>query len=118
MASISSSDRGEKTASGMEGADGIMLTVTAKVRLQSDKTEEFLEAVRVMKPQVMREPGAIQYSLYRSTENPDEFLFYECYESEEAFAYHLSTDHFKALSGTIDPLLAGPGEFGQWVEVI
>jgi len=118
MASISSSDSSEKTATGMEGANGIMLTVTAKVRLQSDKTEEFLEAVRVMKPQVMRDPGATQYSLYRSTGDPDEFLFYERYESEEAFAYHLSTDHFKTLSGTIDPLMAKPGEFGHWVEVV
>ncbi|MBN1319470.1 MAG: antibiotic biosynthesis monooxygenase [Thermoleophilia bacterium] len=95
-----------------------MLIVTAKVKLQSGKSEEFLEAVRVMKPQVMQDPGAIQYSLHRSVEDPDTFIFYEQYESEEAFAYHLSTDHFKALAGTIDPLMAVPGDIGQWVEVL
>lgn len=94
-----------------------MVIVTAKVKLQPGKSEEFLEAVRVMKPQVMQDPGAIQYDLHRSAESPDEFLFYERYENEEAFAYHLSTDHFKVLAGKIDPLMAVPGEIDQWVEV-
>jgi len=95
-----------------------MVIVTAKVKLQTGKSEEFLEAVRVMKPQVMQDPGAIQYSLHRSAEDPDMFIFYERYESEEAFAHHLSTDHFKVLAGTIDPLMAVPGDIGKWVEVL
>ena len=95
-----------------------MVIVTAKVKLQTGKSEEFLEAVRVMKPQVMQDPGAIQYSLHRSAEDPDMFIFYERYESEEAFAYHLSTDHFKVLAGKIDPLMAVPGDIGKWVEVL
>lgn len=95
-----------------------MLIVTAKVRMQSGKTEEFVEAVRVMKPKVMQDPGAIRYSLYRSADDPDQFLFYEEYESEEAFEYHLSTEHFKTLASTIDPLMAVPGEIGQWAEVL
>lgn len=95
-----------------------MLTVTAKVKLESGKAEEFLEAVRVMKSRVVEDPGALQYSLYRSIDDPDEFLFYERYESEEAFAYHLSTEHFKALAGTIDPLMATPVDIGRWAEVL
>ncbi len=95
-----------------------MVIVTAKVKLQSGKSEEFLEAVRAMKPQVMQDPGAIQYSLHRSAEDPDTFIFYEQYESEEAFDYHLSTDHFKVLAGKIDPLMAVPGDIGKWVEVL
>lgn len=95
-----------------------MLIVTAKVRLQDGKAEEFIEAVRAMRPQVMQDPGAVEYDLHRSANDPNEFLFYERYEGEEAFAYHLSTEHFKTLAGTIDPLMAAPGELGQWVEVL
>ena len=95
-----------------------MVIVTAKVRMQADKVEEFLDAVRVMRPQVMNDPGAILYSLHRSAEDPTEFMFYEKYESKEAFAYHLSTDHFKVLSGRIDPMMAAPPEIGTWVEVL
>lgn len=95
-----------------------MLIVTAKVKLQSGVADEFLEAVRVMKPQVMQDPGAVQYSLYRSTSDPDEFLFYEQYDDEKAFEHHLSTDHFKTLAAAIDPLMAAPGDIGRWMEVM
>jgi len=43
---------------------------------------------------------------------------YERYEDEDAFAYHLSTDHLKALAAVIDPLMVVPGEFGNWAEVL
>ena len=95
-----------------------MMIVTAKVKLQSGKAEEFIEAARAMQAKVLQDPGAIQYNLHRSTTDPDAFLFYERYEDEKAFAYHLSTDHFKALAATIDPLMEVPGEFGNWVEVL
>jgi quinol monooxygenase YgiN len=94
-----------------------MVIVTAKIKLQKGASEQFLDAYRWMKPQVMRDPGAILYALQRSAEDPDVFLFYERYESEEAFAYHLSTEHFKTLSGRIDPLMAEPPEIGKWVEI-
>ncbi len=45
-------------------------------------------------------------------------FFLRAVESEEAFAYHLSTDHLKVLSEKIEPLMTVPGEFGQWVEVV
>ena len=93
-----------------------MLIVTAKVRLKPGASDEFLEAVRVMKPQVMNDPGAILYTLHRSADDPEVFIFYEQYEDKAAFDYHLSTDHFKVLAGRIDPLMAVPGEIGMWVE--
>jgi len=95
-----------------------MVIVTAKVKIQPGKVEEFLEAFRWMKPRVMKDPGAILYSLNRSLDDPNEFIFYEQYESDEAFAYHLSTDHFKTLAGRIDPLMTVPGDIGRWAEVV
>ena len=95
-----------------------MLIITAKVRLQTGTREEFLDAYRWMRPLVMQDPGAILYELHCSAEDPDEFIFYEHYESEQAFEYHLSTEHFKALSARIDPLMEGPPEIGTWAEVV
>lgn len=95
-----------------------MLIVTAKVRLQDGKADEFIEAIRTMKAKVLQDPGAVQYSLHRSTTDPNEFLLYERYEDQEAFAYHLSTDHLKTLAATIEPLMEVPGEFGNWSEVL
>lgn len=95
-----------------------MVIITARVRLQSGKSEEFIDAVRSMKPKVMQDPGAIEYSLHRSLDDPNEFIFYEQYESEAAFAYHLSTGHLKALAETIEPLFEVPGDIGKWTEVL
>ena len=94
-----------------------MLIITAKVTIQKGKSEEFLDAYRWMRPQVLGDPGAILYELHRSADNPDTFVFYEQYKNKEAFDYHLSTDHFKALAARIDPLMAVPGEIGTWVEI-
>jgi quinol monooxygenase YgiN len=94
-----------------------MLIITAKVKIQEGKSEEFLAAYRWMRPQVLEDPGAILYELHRSADDPGTFIFYEQYESEEAFGYHLSTDHFKTLAARIDPLMAVPGEIGTWLQV-
>lgn len=94
-----------------------MVIVTAKVIIQEGRSEEFLDAYRWMKPKVLDDPGALLYELHRSADNPDTFIFYERYESKEAFDYHLSTDHFKALAARIDPLMAAPGEIGTWLEI-
>jgi len=94
-----------------------MLIITAKVKIQPGKSEEFLEAYRWMKPQVLNDPGAILYELHRSTDDPDTFIFYEQYEGREAFDYHLSTEHFKKLAAWIDPLMSVPGEIGTWLAI-
>jgi quinol monooxygenase YgiN len=94
-----------------------MMIVTAKVKIQPGRSEEFLDAYRWMKPKVLSDPGAVLYELHRSAEDPDTFIFYEQYESKEAFAYHLSTEHFQALAARIDPLMTVPGEIGTWVQV-
>ena len=92
-----------------------MLIITAKVKLRSGTRGEFLEAFHWMRPQVLQDPGALLYAVHPSADDPDEFLFYEHYESQEAFDYHLSTEHFKALAARIDPLMAAPPEIGRWV---
>ena len=95
-----------------------MKIVTAKVHIKPGKSGEFIEAYRWMQPFVMSDPGALLYSLNQSTENPDDFIFYEQYEDEKALAYHLSTEHFKKFAGTIEALFAGPGEIGHWAQVV
>lgn len=95
-----------------------MLIVTAKVKIKQGAAEEFIAAVRRMKASMANDPGVIEYTLCRSTSDPDEFLFYERYQSEEAFSYHLSTEHFKVLASEIDPLMERPGDIGHWTIVL
>jgi quinol monooxygenase YgiN len=43
------------------------------------------------------EPGVKLFLVHRAVANPDQFLFYELFEDEAAFAAHQQTAHFKAL---------------------
>lgn len=46
---------------------------------------------------VRQEPGNLQFVVHRSHDNPHDLLLYEVYASEEAFATHQQTEHFKKL---------------------
>lgn len=43
------------------------------------------------------EPGVKLFLVHRGTANPGQFMFYELFEDEAAFAAHQQTDHFKSL---------------------
>jgi quinol monooxygenase YgiN len=43
------------------------------------------------------EPGVKLFLVHRATQAPGQFLFYELFEDEAAFAAHQQTAHFKSL---------------------
>jgi len=43
------------------------------------------------------EPGVKLFLVHRGATNPGQFLFYELFEDEAAFAAHQQTAHFKSL---------------------
>jgi len=61
---------------------------------QSERTEAIL---RELATEVRREPGNLQFVVHRSCNDPNEFMLYEQYKSEQAFLDHQRTPHFKTL---------------------
>ena len=52
------------------------------------------------------EPACLVYRAARSTEDPDSFILYEEYESEDALLAHRETQHFREMiEGVIVPVL-------------
>jgi quinol monooxygenase YgiN len=52
------------------------------------------------------EPGCRDFVALRGTEDPDSFVLYERYESEEAFKAHQASPHFEGIAvAQIRPLL-------------
>ncbi len=63
-----------------------------------DGESEAIESIlRELAAAVRREPGNLQFSVHRSREDPNDFLLYEIYASEDAFRDHQRTEHFKRL---------------------
>jgi quinol monooxygenase YgiN len=44
-----------------------------------------------------QEPGVKLFLVHRGVANPAQFLFYELFDDEAAFAAHQQTEHFKLL---------------------
>jgi len=71
---------------------------------ESNKIEEIL---RKLVKECRKEPGVLQFTAHRSHDDPNEFMLYEQYKSEQAFLDHQRTPHFHllVLNGAV-PLLA------------
>lgn len=54
------------------------------------------------------EAGNVHYDLYRSVENPDEFLFHETWKSADSIEKHENQPHFLTLQADMAPLIAAP----------
>ena len=63
---------------------------------QDGNQEEIAEILRVMKGLVRQEPGCLSYEVFRSSEDPQEFMLVEAYRDQEAVTAHGQTDYFKS----------------------
>jgi quinol monooxygenase YgiN len=72
--------------------------IAATWRAKDGKADEIAEIVaRLAKTCPQQEPGCISFIANRSKDDPNEFLLYEQYVDEAAFAAHQQTAHFKEL---------------------
>ena len=71
--------------------------VVARWRPRDGQIERIEAILRELTREVRREPGNLQFVVHRSNDDPNEFLLYEQYKSEQAFLEHQQTPHFKTL---------------------
>ena len=63
---------------------------------ESERQEEIAAILREMQVRTRQEPGCMSYDVYRSSEDPHEFMLVELYKDEKAVTAHGSTDYFKS----------------------
>lgn len=71
--------------------------IVARWRPRDGQIEKIETILRALTKEIRREPGNLQFIVNRSHDDPNEFLLYEQYVSEQAFLDHRQTPHFKAL---------------------
>jgi quinol monooxygenase YgiN len=94
-----------------------MIVVTAKMKAVEGKGDELAQEFQKLAPKVLKDPGAVTYTVHRKVDAPNEFLVYEKYESGEALKFHGSTEHFKEFSKAIASLLDGRPEVSLYNEL-
>ena len=70
------------------------ITVTATRIMDTDDEDSVIEGARELVSEVeLKEPGVIAYICNRGFDNPNELMFFEIYENEDAIAVHQQTEH-------------------------
>jgi quinol monooxygenase YgiN len=71
--------------------------IVAHWRPRDGQVEKIEGILRELAKEIRQEPGNVQFTVNRSRDDPNEFLLYEQYKSEQAFLDHRQTPHFKTL---------------------
>ena len=94
-----------------------MLVITATINIVEGKADQFISEYHKLAPKVLKDPGAVVYSLHRDLKDPNKLFFYEKYEDQKAMEYHTSTPHFKAFFQAMGPIMKGRPDVNRYEEV-
>ena len=93
-----------------------MPSVIANLKVKEDKVEEARLALKQLAEETLSsEEGTLVYTVHQRQDDPTAFVFYEKYESEEAFKIH--GKNLASKSGVFAGLLAGAPEIIMIEEV-
>ncbi len=95
-----------------------MVIIAAVIRVNEGQGAYFEKEFKQLQPKVLKDPGAITYTLHRGKEDPCKFFFYEKYKDDEAVKYHTSTEHFKTFFQKMGPVMKGKPEIAYYEEVV
>ncbi len=73
------------------------LAVAATWEAREGEADAVAEILTRFAPEARNEPGVKLFIVHRGVANRSEFLFYELFDDEAAFAAHQQTAHFKSL---------------------
>ena len=83
------------------------LLIVAQWQVKPGEDDRVADILGRFLPQAQQEPGVKLFLIGRGKEDPSQFLFYELFADEAAFAAHQESGHFKQLiAGEALPLLA------------
>jgi quinol monooxygenase YgiN len=85
-----------------------MIVTVGRVTTDAQRREELVRVGQAVAQASRAEDGCIDYRIYQDTENPDEFVFVEEWESDEALRRHFATSHVAEFMQAILATLAGP----------
>ena len=95
-----------------------MVTVIATLKVKSGNEATFEHAAGGMIAHVKaNEPGTLTYILHRSTGDPTEFVFYEVYADQGAFATHGGSAQMQQFFGAVGGLLDGRPDIKMYAQV-
>lgn len=86
-----------------------MIVVVGRVQTDAGRRAELVRIGQAVAAASRLEPGCISYRVYQDTENEDDFVFVEEWESDVALQQHFATSHVAEFLQAIQAtLVAAP----------
>jgi (4S)-4-hydroxy-5-phosphonooxypentane-2,3-dione isomerase len=85
-----------------------MIVTCVHVHVKPEMTDRFIEATIANHKKSVKEPGNLRFDFVWDAEDPNHFMIYEAYESEEAAAAHKKTSHYLEWRDTVADWMAEP----------
>jgi quinol monooxygenase YgiN len=85
-----------------------MIVVVGRVRTDADRREALVRVGQAVAEASRSEPGCISYRLYEDTEQSNEFVFVEEWDSDEALQRHFATAHIREFLDAIPATIVAP----------
>lgn len=85
-----------------------MFVVTVTFRTAPEDTAAFLDLMMENATRSLTdEPGCLQFDVCTDPADPGEIFLYEVYTDSAAFDAHRETEHYRAFSEAVEPLVTG-----------
>jgi len=81
-----------------------MFAFITQMRAKPGKREALIALNRTMQDATAREPGVPVYVFHTAADAPDDFYYYDLYESQEAYDAHCATSEFQNMMRTFGEL--------------
>lgn len=75
--------------------------IVAQFFIKPECVDDFKALTTNLIKETREEKGNLFYHLYQSVEDQTSFIFYEIFEGQEGFDFHLNTEHYKEFAHSL-----------------
>lgn len=87
-----------------------MKSIIVKLYIKEDYIEKFKEITFYNSENARKEPGNLRFDVIQAADDPKMFFLYEIYKSDDAIAYHRTTEHYLKWRDTVADMMEQPRE--------
>ena len=87
-----------------------MTATLVYVYVKPEFIQSFIDTTRENHENSILEGGNYRFDILQDAKEPEKFIFYEAYETEEAATRHKETTHYVKWRDTVMPWMAKPRE--------
>ena len=85
-----------------------MIVTCVYVSVKPESVDSFIEATVANHRESVKEPGNLRFDFLRESEDSNQFMLYEAYESEASAAAHKNTTHYLKWKEEVQKYMAEP----------